>query len=107
VSFVIVSLAAAAILLVGAAYFDQVVRTLHSRHPEIWREVGCPPGFLWWPSSTSWWSHSDARQRLVTQISFRTPAWARSDDSLLHAIRFYRLAWLSFIVVGLLGCFAV
>ncbi len=72
--------------------WDQFVKSLFLFHADLWERLGKPIGFLWHPPTTSWWTWKGhvARQGLMMQVSFTTPAWLQNKKELLGLLHVYR-----------------
>jgi hypothetical protein len=82
----------AALCLVCVRYFDAAVRWVYFQDRYHWESLGSPPGFLWVPPETGWWSGSLARQQFASQLFLGRKAWMRESRELLRLRRGYLLS---------------
>ena len=82
---------------VALANVDRAIRHLYETNRELWETKGKPSGWFLELPNSSWL----ARQSIMTELMFCSPAWVKSAETVRRAQRRYRIAALvaSFIVI--------
>lgn len=86
-AFLALAIFGSALFIVFVLTFNGLIKTLYTRHHDLWLSLNCPSGWFYYPAPTTFAAGPLAAQRLLVDIAFATPEWAVGKRDLLNFIR--------------------
>ena len=85
-------------IVTSMAFFDRLIRWLHTERRDEWVALGRPTGFLFRPEGVSFWRSDWKLKEFQLQWTFVTPAWVSERAELRRALWISRGAGLCSLV---------
>jgi hypothetical protein len=84
---------AGAAVVVTMRSFDILLRHQHASHEQEWLSCGKPCGYFYVPTGSNRWIGDIAMKRLQFVWLFRSPPWAKEEESPRRALFVMRCAF--------------